>query len=491
MIDLRNENLRSVRSDVRIPDYDRSQLRPGIVHIGVGNFHRVHQATAIEECLCVPGNEYWAISGVGLTNGSAARQKTAAYRLQNNLYTVTELKSDMSMVTRVVGAMAEYLHAPENPQRVLDRLADPTTRIVSLTITEGGYNIDETTGEFRLDQTDVRHDLSKAPPRTAFGFIVLALEARRKAGLKPFTVVSCDNLRSNGDTARRAIVSFARAVSSDLATWIEENGAFPNSMVDRIAPQVLEEEKQRINASSGINDLLPASCETYTKWVIEDKFCDGRPELELGGVEFRSDVAAFEAVKGRLSNAAHMLMCYPSLLLGHRFVHEGMEEARIVKLLQNFWDFDTFPLVAPPAGYSVRAFTAGVLSRFSNPAIRDQLLRVAHDGAAKIMVFHAKTIRELIENGKNLTREAFMLACFSRYLLGVDDLAKSFEVNEPQFNDDDWRMLRSNNPTGLLCTTPFRSLDLEGCGPFREQYLELSHKLASDGCNAALDAILV
>src|SRR5246127_3853938 len=419
MIDLRDENLRSIKSVVRIPDYDRSQLRPGIVHIGVGNFHRVHQATAIEECLCVPGNQYWANSGVGLTNGSAARHKTAAYRLQNNLYTVTELKSDMSMVTRVVGAMVEYLHAPENPQRVLDRLTDPTTRIVSLTITEGGYNIDETTGEFRLDQTDVRHDLSKAPPRTAFGFIVLALEARRKAGLKPFTVVSCDNLRSNGDTARRAIVSFARAVSSDLATWIEENGAFPNSMVDRIAPQVLEEEKQRINASSGINDLLPASCETYTKWVIEDKFCDGRPELELGGVEFRSDVAAFEAVKGRLSNAAHMLMCYPSLLLGHRFVHEGMQEARIVKLLQNFWDFDTVPLVAPPAGYSLRAFTAGGFGRFSNPAIRDQLLRVAHDGAAKIMVFHGKTIRELIENGKNLLERRSLLASFCVFFRGV------------------------------------------------------------------------
>ena len=141
MIELRNENLRSIRSDIRLPDYDRSQLRPGIVHLGVGNFHRVHQATAIEECLCVPGNEYWAISGVGLTNAPTARQKTAAYRLQDNLYTVTELKSDMSMVTRVVGAMAEYLHAPENPQRVLDRLTDPTTRIVSLTITEGGYNL--------------------------------------------------------------------------------------------------------------------------------------------------------------------------------------------------------------------------------------------------------------------------------------------------------------------------------------------------------------
>src|SRR6202035_3046033 len=252
-------------------------------------------------------------------------------------------------------------------------------------------------------------------------------------------------------------------------------------MVDRIAPQVRPEDRQRLNASSGINDLLPASCENYTNWVIEDRFSAGRPELELGGVQFRSDVAAFEAVKGRLSNAAHMLMCYPSLLLGHRFVHEGMEEARIVKLLQNFWDFDAFPLVTPPTGYSVHAFTAGVLSRFSNPAIRDQLLRVAHDGAAKIMVFHAKTIQELIENGKNLTREAFMLACFSRYLLGVDDLAKTFEINEPQFNEDDWRTLRSDNPTGLLGTTPFRSLDLEGCGPFRKQYLEISRQLASVG----------
>jgi mannitol-1-phosphate/altronate dehydrogenase len=491
MIDLRNDTLRSIRSGVGVPEYDRSQLRPGIVHIGVGNFHRVHQATVIDRCLHVPGNADWAISGVGLTNGSAAREKAAAYRVQDNLYTVTELNSDMSMATRVIGAMVEYLHAPQNPRAVFERLADPNTRIVSLTITEGGYNIDEVSGEFRLDNVDVEHDLSGAPPRTAFGFIVSALQARRRAGLKPFTVVSCDNLRSNGNTARHAIVSFARALSPELAAWIEETGAFPNSMVDRIAPQVLSEEKQRLNVSSGINDILPASCETYTKWVIEDRFSAGRPELELGGVEFRSDVAAFEAVKGRLSNAAHMMMCYPSLLMGHRFVHAGIAEDRIVKLLQNFWDLDVFPLVTPPTGFSVHAFTRDVLNRFSNPAIRDQLLRVAHDGAAKIMVFHGKTIRELIKNSGYLTRESFMLACFSRYLLGVDDLAKHFEVNEPQFNEEDWRMLRSDDPTGLFRTTPFRSLELDRCRPFGEAYLELSRQLASHGTAATLDTILV
>src|ERR1700730_2861888 len=429
MIDLRNDTLRSIGTAVRIPAYDRSQLRPGIVHFGVGNFHRVHQATVLVENSDLTGNKDWAISGVGLTNGPAASEKAAAYRVQDNLYTVTELNSDMSMATRVIGAMVEYWHAPQNPRAVLERLADPRVRIVSLTITEGGYNIDETSGDFRLDTVDVLHDLSGEPPRTPFGFIVAALKARRGAGLQPFTVVSCDNLRSNGNTARHAIVSYARAVSPDLAAWIDENGAFPNSMVDRIAPQVLPEDRQRLNASSGINDLLPASCENYTNWVIEDRFSAGRPELELGGVQFRSDVAAFEAVKGRLSNAAHMMMCYPSLLMGHRLVDEGMRELTIVRLLQNFWTNDSIPLVTPPTGYSVSAFTKAVVDRFSNPAIRDQLLRVAHDGAAKIMVFHAQTIRELIENGQDLTREAFLLACFSRYLVGVDDLGKPFDVH--------------------------------------------------------------
>jgi mannitol-1-phosphate/altronate dehydrogenase len=491
MVELRNDSLRSIRPEIRIPGYDRSQLRPGIVHLGVGNFHRVHQATVVDQCLHLPGNQEWAISGVGLTNGVSAQEKAAAYRAQDNLYTVTELRSDMSMVTEVIGAMVEYLHAPQNPGLVLERLADPGTRIVSLTITEGGYNIDEKSGEFRLDNLDVVHDLSGGPPRTAFGFIVLALRARREAGHQPFTVLSCDNLRSNGNTTRRAIVSFARALSPDLAGWIEENGAFPNSMVDRIAPQVQAEDRQRLNASSGVNDRLPASCESYTKWVIEDRFSAGRPELELGGVEFRSDVAAFEAVKGRLSNAAHMMMCYPSLLMGHRLVHMGMSEAQIGRLLQNFWDLDVFPLVTPPTGFSVQTFTQQVLERFANPAIRDQLLRVAHDGAAKIIVFHAKTIRELIKNGSDLTREAFLLASFSRYLGGVDDLGNHFEVNEPQFNDHDWRILNGSDPSALLHTVPFRSLELDQCQRFRELYLGLRIKIASSGIGTALSSILV
>ncbi|MBV9392525.1 MAG: mannitol dehydrogenase family protein, partial [Verrucomicrobia bacterium] len=399
MIDLSDDTLKSLENVLRIPDYDRSLLSPGIVHIGIGNFHRVHQAPVVEECLRLRQNSSWAISGVGLLNNPASRAKAAAFKAQDNLYTVNTLHSDMSITTQAIGAMVEYLYAPDSASAVLARLANPATRIVTLTITEGGYNINEATGLFQLDQPDVIHDLSNPNPITAFGFIVAALRERREADLKPFTVVSCDNLRSNGDTTRRSVVSFARAVSPDLADWIDENGAFPNSMVDRIAPQVSPEDRIRLNAASGVNDLIPASCERYTKWVIEDRFCNGRPELELGGVEFSNEVPAYEAVKGRLSNAAHMMMCYPSLLMGHRFVHEGMADSRIVAILRSFWKKDVFPLVAPPKGVSLEEFTNGVLVRFANPAIRDQLLRVAHDGAAKIVVFHSRTIKELSAQG--------------------------------------------------------------------------------------------
>jgi mannitol-1-phosphate/altronate dehydrogenase len=213
--------------------------------------------------------------------------------------------------------------------------------------------------------------------------------------------------------------------------------------------------------------------------------------MELAGVEFRADVAAFEAVKGRLSNAAHMLMCYPSLQIGHRFVDEGMREARIAHLLRNFWDLDALRLVEPPAGFSTRSFTAQVLDRFANPAIKDRLLRVAGDGAAKINVFHAKTLGQLIAQGADITREAFLLASFAHYLRGVDDRGASFEVIEPQLNDADWRAIRAGDPLALLRASPFRGLGLDGSPAFAARFQELAHCLATDGAAATLDAILV
>ncbi|CAM5774621.1 mannitol dehydrogenase [Labrys miyagiensis] len=489
--ELRSDTLASLGPNVVKPTYDRSRLKPGIVHFGVGNFHRVHQAVVIEACLHHPGHEDWAICGVGLLDGPASRAKAEAYRRQDNLYTVTELTSPTPSETQVIGAMIEYLHAPADPEAVLARLAAPLTRIVSLTITEGGYNMDEATGEFRLDAPDVAGDLAGGPPRTVFGYIVAGLARRRAAGLPPFTVMSCDNLQRNGETSRKAVISFARAVDAGLADWIDREGAFPNSMVDRIAPQVPEEDRRRIVAATGVDDLVAATCETYTKWVVEDRFCAGRPKLELGNVVFSDEVGAYVAVKGRLSNAAHMLMCYPSLLMGARFVDEGMRDARIPHLLRNFWDLDSRRLVTPPAGYDVGTFTGKVIERFANPAIKDTLLRVAGDGASKINVFHGKTIGQLIDGKADLTREAFLIASFARYLGGVDDKGVAYEIFEPQIGEEDWRMVRAGGPLAVLEIAAFRGLGLKRSPAFVEIYQALSKLLAERGTAATLDAILV
>lgn len=483
--------LGSFGPNVTEPKYDRDRLRPGVVHFGVGNFHRVHQAVAIDACLHHPEHEGWAISGVGLTDGPTARAKAEAYRLQDNLYTVTQLASPDPRDTQVVGAMLEYLHAPQRSDTVLARLVDAATRIVSLTITEGGYHVDEASGAFRLNDPDIQRDLAASTPTTAFGYIASGLARRRQAGLPPFTVMSCDNLARNGDTARLAVTSFARAYDPSLADWIETHGAFPNSMVDRIAPHVTEADRQHLAQMIGVDDLLPAICEPYTSWVIEDRFCAGRPRLELAGVVFSDEVPAYVAVKGRLSNAAHVLMAYPALLMGARYVDEAMRLPGIPRLLQNFWDRDAHPLVAPPSGYSIPVFTQKVLERFANPAIKDQLLRVASDGASKIVVFHGRTIAELIASGRDVMREAFLIACFARYVRGVDDRGARFEAVEPHIGKADWDRLNGGDPFAVLDIAAFRGLALRQSERFLSAFQRICLQLEASGAAATLAQLLV
>ncbi|MDQ0391882.1 mannitol dehydrogenase family protein [Labrys monachus] len=480
MIELSERALDSLPPHVRVPRFDRRSLRAGIVHIGVGNFHRVHQALVIDDCLEERGNEGWAICGVGIVPGEAGRAKAATYRKQDYLYTVTEFAADGSARVRVVGAMINYLHAPGDPEAVLLRMSSPDTRIVSLTITEGGYDRDKVLAE---------HD-PNGVPRTAFDFIVEALERRRNAGFPPFTVMSCDNLRSNGDTTRAIVLALARATNPGLADWIEREGAFPNSMVDRIAPRVSADDRRMVNGFSGIEDAVPAICEVYTNWVMEDRFCNGRPPFKRFGVTMRDDVALFESIKGRLSNAAHMMLCYPAVLLGYRLINEAMGDHRLVKLLRDFWRIDAIPLVTPPAGVSPHDFTEQVIERFANKGINDQVLRVAHDGASKIMVFHSKTISQLIAGGGALDREAFMLACFARYLFGRDGRGQSFPVDEPQLSEEDWTLARSRDPLAVLRLHPFRDLHLAESGAFRQAFARFSQAIAEKGVSRVLDELV-
>lgn len=495
MISLSNETLGHLGPDVTVPAYDRRALTAGIAHIGVGNFHRTHQAIYIDRCLHRPGQAEWAIVGIGLTDGPEARAKAKAFRDQDCLYTVTEYAPDGSGSTRVIGAMIDYLHAPSETDAVLDLLSSAAIRIVTLTITEGGYNIDEATGLFILDAPDVARDLAgqhgaDQPPRTTFGLIVEALKRRRGKGIPPFAVVSCDNLRHNGDTSKKSIVSYATAHDAALGAWIENTVPFPNSMVDRIAPRVSDQDRVRLAADSGIDDRVPAVSESFIQWVMQDHFPAGRPDLDAVGVELRDDVALFETVKGRLLNASHMLMSYPSLLCGHRLVHDAMRDPRIAGLLDAFMDRDAIPILQGPPGLSLVDYKNMVLSRFSNPAVGDQLLRIAHNGADKIPVFHTKTLEIMLAEGRDLTREAFFLACFARYFSGRDDSGAVFEVLEPNVSDEERAKLADADGLGLLRMKAFQALGMDRHEGFVTAYRAAAEVIARDGAGPALARLL-
>lgn len=495
-MDLTQATLTRLDPKIAVPAYDRSRLRGGIVHIGVGNFHRVHQAVYVDGCLHQPGNEGWGIVGIGLMDGAAARAKAAAFHAQDCLYSVTAFAPDGTGQVRVIGAMIDYLHAPSDPEAALARLAHPDTRIVTLTITEGGYNLDEATGRFMAETPDVAADLGGGLPRTVFGYLVEALRRRRKAGRPAFTIASCDNLRNSGDTARAAILGFAEARDPDLATWIAAEVDFPNGMVDRLAPQVPEAQRLALNAASGIDDCLPVPTETFTQWVIEDRFRHGRPPLETAGVEFRDNVGEWLAFKGRMINATHVLISYPALLMGYRIVADALTDPLIVQLAETFLHADAKPNVRGPSGVSVDDYAAKFVPRFRNPAIVDQLLRVAGDGAAKLPTFHGQTLRMLIDADADLRREAFLLACFARYLAFAidetlrDDRGTTFALFEPGLGPADLEALRTAGPAAILRIRAFQGLGLADHARFRILFDRYGRELAKLGARATLAGML-
>jgi len=486
---LSNATLDRLPKTVAIPGYDRAKISAGIVHFGVGNFHRAHEALFVDRCLHLSGQEGWGIVGVGLGEGIDKQAKARVVKAQDGLYTLTEYAPDGSVEMRVIGALLDYFYAPSEAEAILNRLAHPDTRIISLTITEGGYNIDESTKEFVLANPAVQRDLAEPRhPRTAFGFIVEGLARRRSTGLGGLTVLSCDNLRSNGVVAHRAIGSFARARDEALAAWIENFVSFPNSMVDRIAPTVGGEEKRRANELTGIADATPVVAESFIQWVLEDNFVAGRPAFDQVGVEMRNDVERFEAIKGRLLNASHMMLSYPALACGYRFVDEALREPAVAAYLDAFMEVDVIPLIEAeaPTGVSLQAYKLQVLSRFSNPAMGDQLLRIAHNGVAKLPIFLSKTLTQLLSRGGAFERVALCLASFERYLIGRDCNEKALVVDEPHLMDHDRRLLGSGDPLAVLKLSPFEALELPSSEAFKEAFLQARRRLANEGPIAAL-----
>ncbi|WP_157505413.1 mannitol dehydrogenase family protein [Geminicoccus roseus] len=491
MVTLGASTLAALPENVARPGYDRSRVRAGIAHLSVGNFHRAHQAVYLDQCLALPEQDGWGILGVGVVDSPAERAKAQALQSQDGLYTLSVFPPNGEPACSVIGSIVDYVFAPADPAQAVVRLADRAIRIVSMTITEGGYNIDEKTGAFRLDAPDIVHDLANPEiPRTVFGLIVAALARRRAAGIPPFTVLSCDNLQHNGRIARQAVLAFAGARDQGFADWIGANVSFPSCMVDRITPAVLPADVGRLNALTGVEDQAPVFAEDFIQWVVEDDFCNGRPALEKVGVQFTGDVKGYEQIKLRMLNASHLMLSYPGQVGGYRFVHEAMADPRIMELLRTFMDRDVIPLLQAPADMPLDRYRDILLARFANPAINDQNARLTSDSVSKIPVFLGETIRDCLEQNRDPRRLAFLLAGFVRYLGGVDDKGQAFEPIEPHLEAADQALVQDPDPQAPLRMTMLKPFALEDHPGFVDSFRHHRQAIAERGILPALEALL-
>jgi mannitol 2-dehydrogenase len=491
MIKLNNAALSALPSGVAWGGYDRSRLSAGILHFSVGNFHRAHQAVYLDDLIAAGGHDDWAICGVGLMDDPRERAKAVSFPKQDCLYTLTVCPPHGTPGIRVIGSIIEYLYAPDDPEAVFAKLGDPAIRIVSMTLTEGGYNIDDETHAFKLDAPDIVHDLSNPTrPRTAFGYVAEALSRRRAQGLAPFTIQSCDNLRHNGEVAKTAFVSFARARDPELAAWMEAEIDFPNSMVDRITPATSDADRARLNAASGIDDEIPVFCEDFIQWVMQDRFRYGRPAYEKASAQVTDDVWAYEQIKLRMLNSSHSMLAFPGTIAGYRLVHETVADPLIAQLLFDFWNKDVIPLLKAPPGMSLEGYRDKLMDRYSNPATRDQTIRIATDGASRIPIFSGDTIRSVLDKGGDARRLAFLIACFARCLGGVDDKGERFHTPEPRLTDAERAKAAHPDPLKFLTLPIFAGLGMESSPDFVKTFQSDRESIAARGTLATLRDIL-
>lgn len=369
-----------------LPTYSRSDVTPGIIHFGVGNFHRSHQAMYLDSLLRAGQARDWGIVGVGLLPVDA--KMAAALRDQDFAYTLVERAGDGSATATQIRSIIDYIHAPAEPRKLLETLASPAIRIASLTVTEGGYNTSDTTGEFDTNNPEVRADVGASTPKTIFGVLAAGLHSRRSRGVAPFTIASCDNILGNGDVARRALVAFARLAYDDsFAEWIETNVSFPNSMVDRITPMTGGSEKVFVREVCGADEAWPVVCEPFKQWVIEDDFPGGRPNWEDAGAQLVCDVTPYEVLKLRMLNGSHQVMAYAGILRGHRYVHEAISDPVVVELVSRYMTDEAAPTLGPAPGIDVGEYQAELVERFANAHIGDTLRRLATDASDRIPKF--------------------------------------------------------------------------------------------------------
>ena len=486
MSELNQANLGSL--NIPVPSYDRSQGQVGIVHFGVGGFHRAHQAMYSDQLMEQGKALDWGICGVGVMPFDLKMKEVM--EAQDCLYTLVLKDPEGGWEPRVIGSIMQYLYSPDDPDAVIEKMADPKTRIVSLTVTEGGYNFNQVTGEFDATNPAVQADLAPgAVPSTTFGLITEALVRRRSRGIEPFTVMSCDNIQGNGHMAQEVFGAFARLRDPELGDWVETNVRFPNSMVDRITPVTTDEDRAQISERFGVEDAWPVVCEPFTQWALEDNFSLGRPPFEDVGVQVVPDVEPYELMKLRLLNASHQALCYFGYLAGYRLVHEVAQDQLFANFLLDYMNREATPTLSPVPGIDLDAYKLQLIERFSNAAVRDTVARLCAESSDRIPKWLLPVVRENLAAGRDVTLSAAVVASWARYAEGVDEqgepikvvdrLADTLQQIAAQQREDPLAFVKNRELFGELANEP----------AFTEPYLNTLNSLHSKGSRATLEAL--
>ncbi len=422
---LGRSNLDRLAPRIRRPAYDRSRVTPGIVHLGLGAFHRAHQAVVIDDCLA-SGATSWGIIGASLRSP----ETRDALAPQDHLYTVA-VRAAEGTEHRVIGSLLDSVVGRENPAALVEKMADPAIRIVSLTVTEKGYCHTPQTGDLDERHPDVVHDLNNLDaPRSAPGFIVAALARRRALGIQPFTVLCCDNLAANGHTVQRIITQFAALRSKELGKWIADKATFPSTMVDRIVPQTTDADRDAVAAALGLRDAWPVMTEPFTQWVVEDRFVAGRPDFAAAGVELVSDVKPFELMKLRLLNASHSALAYLGYLAGYETIADTMVDPHFARLAAQVMEEAAVTLTMP-AGADLGAYRASLLKRFANPALHHRTWQIAMDGSQKLPQRLLGAMQDRLAKNLPIATHALAVAGWMRYVTATDERGRAIDVRDP------------------------------------------------------------
>ena len=426
---LNNQNLDKFKDRVATPQYNRDNIKTGIVHIGIGGFHRAHEAFYTDQLLHNESVTDWGICGVALLDFDTKIYNTL--KEQDGLYTLVVKELDGTLSKRIIGSIVECLYAPENPVKVIEKIASPEVKIVTLTITEGGYNYNEATGEFNFEnpliQQDIKHPMA---PKTVFGYLTQALKLRKERGLKGVTIQSCDNIQGNGHMTEKMLLSYVKVAEPELAVWIDENVSFPNAMVDRITPATSPVDISNLKETSGIDDAWPVVCEPFKQWVIEDDFIAGRPVWENVGAQFVENVEPFEKMKLQLLNAGHSVLGVLGALMGYETIDEVANNPNINTFLRAYMKQEVAPVLKALEGVDLESYEASLLQRFGNIYIKDQIDRICSESSAKFPIFILPTVYAQLKGKAHIEHAAFVVAAWAIYSRGFDEKGKVLNIKD-------------------------------------------------------------